>query len=80
MKFQDGHAIMDDGTSYYAFADRLGIGDDMSVTYGYDGGFGEFDYDAGKAVFPPAHRKEIAAYMIALWQKWADSPSEGPRE
>lgn len=72
MRFENDHVVMDDGTSYYAFGGCLGIDDGLEITYGYDGGFGEFDYETGRGKFPAAHRKEIAAYMIALWQKWAE--------
>lgn len=73
MKFDKDHAVMGDGGSYYAFGSRLGIDDELCVTYGADGCLGDFDYDAGKAIFPKQHRKEISEYMIALWKRWAET-------
>lgn len=75
MKVVDGNLVMDDGTSYYAFDGRIGLREDLEVSYGADGMVGEFDYDLGATKFPPAHRREIADYMIALWTRFRDQDS-----
>ena len=60
MKINHDGLTMDDGTTYYAHAGIVGLGTDLDITYGYDGGFGDL---------PAHHRKEIAAYMIEQWTR-----------
>ena len=73
------------GKEFYANLSILGLGpkreyeDRLGLTYGYDGGVSE-DREpnefAENAPFTPAERREIADYMIALWQEWAALPPE----
>ena len=53
--------IMADGRTYSANRGIIGLGPDLELSEGYDGGF---DYD-----MLDVHRVEIAEYMIALWTR-----------
>ena len=64
MKMIDYEPVMDDGTKYYANGGIIGLGPDLCISEGYDGGI-----DNSWSPIPPAHRKEIAAYMIEQWTR-----------
>lgn len=69
MKVDGDMLVMDDGTPYYANGGIVGLDPWLDITEGYDGGISNFDANPDTGDLPEAHRKEIAAYMIQLWQR-----------
>lgn len=67
MKINGSELVMDDGTEYHAYGGVVGMSEDLKPYYGWDGMVGEFDREA----MPERHRKELAEFMIALWQRFA---------
>jgi hypothetical protein len=55
------------GREFYAHAGLLSVSVDDGETdiyYGYDGGLSTSDFTAEE-------KREVADYVIALWQRWA---------
>lgn len=69
MKYDSDHYELSSGRRFYANRGILGIGDDaepLQVSEGYDGGVG------GPDDFSESERREIADFMIARWQAFAN--------
>lgn len=73
MKEVGNMLVADDGTTYYANCGIVGIGSELQVSQGYDGGFNYegWDFTDGHPI-KPEHRRELAEYMIGLWTRFRD--------
>ena len=58
------------GKRFYANAGLIGICPSGEVAEGYDG-------DVSTSSFTPDERRELADYMIALWQQFKDAAERG---
>lgn len=65
MKIEDDMAVFDDGTRVYCHAGTIGIDDELDITYGYDGGFGEYNSPLTKP-----QMRELADFMIKRWTEY----------
>ena len=85
MEIKDSTVKFSSGRTRYANAGIIGIGDDDSVSEGYDGELwfpGEGPFDKADKL-SPADLAELADYMIARWQEWkarVTSSSGTPQE
>lgn len=64
MTVVEDELVLSSGRRLYCHGGVLGLGDDGIATHGWDGSI-----DAKLSV---AERREIAAYMVNLWQQWGD--------
>jgi hypothetical protein len=81
MKIEDDDIVMSTGRRFYANFGTIGLGDDLEVSHGGDGGIPAWPggYWSAEQVMTEAERRELADYMIALWTKFrdADGPIKG---
>jgi hypothetical protein len=77
MRIDGDDLIFSNGRRVYANFGSIGIGDDLRVCYGGDGGIAAWPGDdMPEYVLTEAERLELADYMIALWTKFRDA--DGP--
>ena len=66
--------ILSNGREIYANGGIIGINESLEIYGGYDQGIilTDFGHDLGpKVTWNKAERKELAEYVISLWQKFA---------
>ena len=71
MKIDGDEVIFSTGKVRYANNGIIGLGPDLEVSEGYDGGFWsahESEYKDEADILTPAERVELADYMIERWQ------------
>lgn len=77
-QFGDGLQIECTGRKIYPNCFIIGISPDLEIHQGYDGII-ELANEEPEDKFTPAERKELADYMISLWQEYAQiGPQETP--
>lgn len=66
MKIEDErYLVFSTGRRETANLGIVGLGPDLTISEGYDGGFNERDWT-------PDERRELADYMIAQWTAYRD--------
>ncbi len=65
MKIEGDDVIFSSGKKLYANLGRIGLGPDLNVVQGSDGGFVSGDED-----LTPEERKELSKFMIKLWRAY----------
>lgn len=66
MKIEGDWVEFSTGRVSYANFGVIGLGDDLTVSHGADGGFWAPDYE-GEDALTPEERVELADYMIERW-------------
>jgi hypothetical protein len=69
MTYEGDFYTLSSGRRFYANNGILGLAPgDRHLNYGADGGADFYDYP-----LTPAERREIAEFMIEIWQQWAEA-------
>jgi hypothetical protein len=72
MKYENDELVFSSGRAIYAFSGQIGLsleGDDLELTYGYDGSISTPIADGWQSVHTPtpAECVELADAMLARW-------------
>jgi hypothetical protein len=65
--------ILDSGRTEYAHQEIVGIGPDLDISYGYDGGINlDGNYLTREGAWSTDEKVELADYMIDLWNQFKE--------
>ena len=67
-KYHHTHEFECSGKKFSANCHIIGINHELELHEGYDGSLGEYEID-----FTPEEKRELADFMLGLWQKFKDS-------
>lgn len=76
-KYKDSEIVLSTGKKFYANNGIIGINDELSIYGGYDGHISLREYYPTESLhFSKEERKELAEYVISLWQKFTNLSDE----